>query len=74
MCRVKYGEESLRRIVNAVQKNQLSVPEKSSLLADTLSFMKSGTVPHEYVIQMLNSFKNEDKSETVDMILVTVGN
>jgi len=57
-----------------VQKNQLSVPEKSSLLADTLSFMKSGTVPHEYVIQMLNSFKNEDKSETVDMILVTVGN
>jgi len=47
MCRVKYSGESLKRIVGAVKLNLLSVPDKSSLLSDTLSFMKSGTVPHE---------------------------
>jgi len=47
MCRVKYSGESLKRIIGSVIQNQLSVPDKSSLLSDTLSFMKSGTVPHE---------------------------
>lgn len=47
MCRVKYSGESLKRIIGAVELDLLSVPDKSSLLSDTLSFMKSGTVSHE---------------------------
>jgi len=35
--------------------------------------MKSGTVSHEYVINMLSSFYNEENSETLDMLLMSIG-
>lgn len=45
--RIKYSEECLNRIIRSIKNKELSTPDKTGLLSDTLSFMKSGTVTHD---------------------------
>mmetsp|Transcript_62469 Transcript_62469/g.135393 ORF Transcript_62469/g.135393 Transcript_62469/m.135393 type:complete len:161 (-) Transcript_62469:881-1363(-) len=71
--RVKYNTHTMKRLVKAVKDGKLSVPDKTTILSDTVSFMKSGKIPHEYALELLGSFTDEKKEETVSMILFTLG-
>jgi len=43
--RVKYNDELLNKLLENI--NNLSTPDKSTLLSDTSSFFKSGIVKHD---------------------------
>lgn len=72
--RIKYKEESLKRIIKSLKEKKFSTSDKSGLLSDTMSFMKSETVSHDYVINIISSFLNEEDNTTLDMILMIINN
>lgn len=68
--RVKYSEDLLKKILLNISK--LSTPDKTSLLSDTISMLKSGKIGFNYFMQVIDSMKSEDNHDSLVIIIGTL--